>query len=295
MNIHWRRKPGWSKSRQGILEQCPLAYYYNYIGRYEKTEEGKAITQLLKLQKFYFFKGTLIHNAIRGQITQKTLKRPMSQEAAKNLINLEFQRISRDQAKYISEAHNGFVLEESILENEKQDALNQIATFFSVIWPNYQSLEILTHERLENFQIGDIKVWVQPDLVTKNLDGELIISDWKTGKESSVSADTDLQLSVYILWASGYFGIDVEAIGAELCFLKTAQSFPTRRRKEQIDQLKTYIIQEAHNMTSLSKREEFIPKPNFNLCRGCNFATICPEAAIKRAHPADLAKKEALK
>ncbi|MBU2540359.1 MAG: PD-(D/E)XK nuclease family protein [Candidatus Omnitrophica bacterium] len=283
MNTYWKRRPSWSKSRQGILEQCPFAYYYTYIGRYEKTEEGKTITQLLKLQKFYFFKGTLIHSAVRGQITQKISKRPISLEAAKNFIDLEFSKISNDQAKYISEAHNGFPLERSFLENERQDALSQITTFFSVLWPSYESLEILAHERLENFQIGDVKVWVQPDLVTKNLAGELIISDWKTGKEVSVSADTDLQLSVYILWASLHFAVNIEGIGAELTFLKTAQSFPTRRKKEQIDTLKDYIIQQARKMVSFRKKEDFIPKPNFNLCKGCNFATICPAAAMKEA------------
>lgn len=284
MNTYWKKRFSWSKSRQGLLEECPQAYYYNYIGRYEFGKEGDSIKPLLKLQKSYFFKGSLIHSAIRNQITQSSLKRPLSLEAARNFVDLEFKRIANSQAELITEAYNGFPLEDDFLNREKEDSLYQLSTFFTVIWHNYKELRLLTHERLESFLLDGIKVWVQPDLVTKNLSGDIIISDWKTGRPgvaAADAADTDLQLSVYITWAGNHFGVDTERIAAELVYLKIAQTFPTRRTKAQIDEVKEYIKAEAAKMLSVKTKEEFIARPGFRLCKGCNFATICPDTAIK--------------
>lgn len=280
MNTYWKNNFGWSKSRQGLLGDCPLAYYYTYIGRYEHDSEAKLISPLLKLRKFIFYKGEVIHSAIRNQITQHCVGRPMSLEAARNFLKMEFKKIYENQAAYLSEAHNGLPLEENILKAQEEDAQLQIERFFSIIWHNYEQLPVVTQERLEHFFLGDIKVWVQPDFVTKNSAGKLMISDWKTGLDKHVDAETDLQLSVYILWASLHFNIAVAEIGAELVYLKTAQSFPTRRTLSQINELKDYIGNEAAKMLAAKDRSEFLPRPRFNLCKGCNFATICSASAL---------------
>ena len=160
--------------------------------------------------------------------------------------------------------------------------MHQATAFFTVIWHNYKELEFLTHERLENFYLDGLKVWVQPDLVTKNLAGEVIISDWKTGRAGRTDADNDLQLSTYIAWAGIHFAMDVEKIRAELVFLKDAQSFPTKRTKQQIDEVKAYIKKQAQGMLSAQSKDDFEPKPRFNLCKGCNFSSLCSASAAKR-------------
>ena len=111
MNTYWKKNFSWSKSRQGMLETCPLSYYYNYIARFERGPEADSVRPLLKLQKFHFFKGSAIHSVIRAQITQHTMKRPVSLEAAKNFLNFEFEKISKDQKAHISEAKNGFIID----------------------------------------------------------------------------------------------------------------------------------------------------------------------------------------
>ncbi|MEW6008643.1 MAG: PD-(D/E)XK nuclease family protein [Candidatus Omnitrophota bacterium] len=281
MNTYWKKNFSWSKSRQGLWEDCPLAYYYTYIARYEYDNEAKKIEPLLKLNKFYFFKGNIIHSAIRSQITQYRLGRPISEEAAKNLLLIEFKKICDNQANYISEAYNGFPWQEDILLKEQADSLSQLENFFKVIWHSYKNLEFVRHEKLEHFFLENIKVWVQPDLVTKNSQGKLIISDWKSGSENKTDPDSDLQLSVYILWASINFGIALDNIAAELVYLKTTQSLPTCRNQQQIDKLKAYVLKQAEIMLGICDKKEFIAKPKFNLCKGCNFSTICPESATK--------------
>jgi len=283
MNTYWKKTFGWSKSRQGLLEDCPRAYYYNYIGRYEFGKEGANIVPLLKLQKFHFLKGNLIHQAIRNQITQHCLGRPVSLEAAKNFISIEFNKVLNNQQTSLSEAYNGFPFEPDFLSKEKEDSLNQINTFFTVLWHSYKDLEFLTHERLESFMLGNFKVWVQPDLVTKNARNELTISDWKTGSPVSVDSDGDLQLSVYILWASLHFSCEIKNIGAELVYLKTSQSFPTRRALTQIEEVKKYIHDESGKMLAAADKSEFNPTPKLNLCKGCNFSTICEASAVKKS------------
>jgi CRISPR/Cas system-associated exonuclease Cas4 (RecB family) len=281
MNTYWKKNFSWSKSRQGLLEDCPLAYYFTYIARFEPGQEASAIAPLLKLKKFHFFKGNLLHDAVRNQITQSRLARNMSLEAAKNFVSLEFEKIFSNQAQYISESYNGLPLDKSIVEAEKQDCLIQLTNFFTVIWHNYKNLEILTHERLESFMLDTFKIWVQPDLVSKTRQG-LVISDWKTGSADWVDADTDLQLSVYILWASKYYSVNTNNIAAELVYLKTTQSLPTKRTNEQIEWVKQYILQQANKMLEAKDKTEFIPKPRFNLCKGCNFSTICTASAINK-------------
>lgn len=282
MNTYWKKTFGWSKSRQGVLQECPREYYYNYIGRYEYGQEADSINPLRKLQKFYFFKGDIIHQVIRNQITQHCLGRSISPEGAKNFIEMEFNKVCANQNRYLTESYNGFPFEPDWMREEKEDALRQADTFFKVLWHNYNQLQFLTHERLESFMLGNYKVWVQPDLVTKNSKNELMISDWKTGSSEGAAADNDLQLSVYILWAGLHFSYDLLNIGAELVYLKTSQSFPTKRSLAQIEQIKKYIQEESAKMLQAKEKSEFKPKPKFNLCKGCNYSSICEASAAKR-------------
>ena len=78
---------------------------------------------------------------------------------------------------------------------------------------------------VRSFHHRDVRVTVKVDFAGRMPDGTLIITDWKTGWDDD-DYESELQMATYVLWAKEYFTMNVDNIGTELVFLKTAQRNP---------------------------------------------------------------------
>ena len=280
MNTYWRKIFGWSKTRQSLWNECKLAYYYQYIGKWEGMPgdpERERLQKLSKLKKYIFWKGELIHKVIRNQIDRVRHNESLLEAGAKKYFVQEIEEVRQNPGTTIAEVVNGLSIHDVRFEEAKSDGLKQLDNFFTIIWPLYGERKLLECERLNSFQVNGTKVWAQVDLVTQTDEGKIIITDWKTGDERWIDEEKDEQMGVYILWAADYYGMPFDNIFAEFVFLRTAESKPIDRNEEQLENLKETILVRAQEMLSVQNEADFPPHPEERKCRECNFATICPE------------------
>lgn len=279
MNTYWRKIFGWSKTRQALWDECRLAYYYHYIGKWEgfPGDPGRErLQRLSKLKKFLFWKGELIHEVIRNQVALHSQNKPLLEDGARKYFVQQVEEIRQHPKSLITEAVNGLTLDDDRFETVRSDGLKQLDNFFSIIWPQYRDRPLLEYEKLNSFQARGTKVWVQVDLVTQ-IDGEgIVITDWKTGDERWLDSSTDEQMAVYILWAIDHYSIPHSRVSAELVFLRSAESKSIEKSEDSLEELKKSISLRAQKMLSVQNESDFPPNPAERRCLECNFATVCP-------------------
>jgi len=280
MNTYWREIFGWSKTRQALWDECKRAYYYHYIGKWEGfrgDRKRERLQRLSKLKKFIFWKGELIHEVIRNQVTLFSANKPFLQEGAKKYFVQQVEEVRRHPEGSITEAVNGHIVSDERFEAAQTDGLRQLDNFFGLVWPRYRERRLLEYERLTFFEVRGTKVWVRVDLVTQTDDEKVIITDWKTGDERWMDVESDEQMGVYIMWAIDRFDVPLTQISAEFVFLRSGESLSVIRTQQQLEDLKEAISIRAKEMLAVQTEADFPPSPEERKCYECNFATICPE------------------
>jgi CRISPR/Cas system-associated exonuclease Cas4 (RecB family) len=280
MNYYWRKKFGWSKSRQEIWQSCKKAYYYRYIGKWEKEKKEKLMF-LNSLNTIPQIRGGYIHDAIRQQVLQHKAGRNISLISAQNYFKMRFNQVIENPKSFLVEAVNGIEIDIEELKEILNEANRLLENFFNILWHNYKNLKYLSHETLEKFYIKGIPIWVQPDMVTVNPDGMIMISDWKTGKNEE-DPNENIQLGIYTLWAKEKYNCESNKIKAELVYLDSCNSLVTERNKIQLEELENYIVKNAQDMLSVENENDFPANPTPSKCRVCNFATICSESSVEK-------------
>ncbi len=280
MNTYWRKIFGWSKTRQNLWDECRLAYYYHYIGKWEGLPgepEREKLQKLSKLKKFVFWKGELIHEVVRNQVERQKQNQLFLQEGARGYFLQQIEMAKQSPMSFVTEAFNGFPVDNERFAGAAADGLQQIETFFQNIWPRYENRTLLECEKLNSFEIDRTKVWVQVDLITRTDDERTVITDWKTGDEKWIDESTDEQMGVYMLWAISRFHLPLSSVSAELVFLRSGESKSVLRSEAQLQELERAIVLRAGQMLAVQSEQDFSPNPVERKCRECNFATICPE------------------
>jgi CRISPR/Cas system-associated exonuclease Cas4 (RecB family) len=280
MNTYWRKLFGWSKTRQALWDECKLAYYYQYIGKWEgfPGDPGRErLQRLSKIKKFVFWKGELIHEVIRNQMALHSRNKPLLEDGARKYFIQQVEEVKQHPKTIITEAVNGLTLSDDQFEAARSDGLKQLDNFFSIIWPDYRERRLLEYERLNSLQVRETKVWVQVDLITQTEEEKTVITDWKTGDERWIDSNADEQMGVYILWAIDRFSVPATQVSAELVFLRSGESHAIVKTQDQLEELKESIANRAKEMLAVQTETDFPPDPANRRCRECNFATICPE------------------
>lgn len=284
MNEYWKEIFGWSWSRQKTWDACRLRYYYSYIGKWEgfKGDTNRERLQWLSRKTAqYMLEGQLVHEAIRSQINQWAIGRPINREAAKRLYEYELNRVRKSPRDFLINEINGFPINDEKYDKWLDDGLLLLDNFFDIIWPNYDKYKYVQHEDFDSFKIEGIKVWTKVDLVTKMEDGTIMITDWKTGKVDEDAEENRRQLLGYALWAMEKFGVDESLVHAEVRFLRDpgGNPRPIKASKDELEKFRAFILENAKEMLSVKSPADFPPNPSERMCQECAFATVCPEGA----------------
>lgn len=281
MNDYWRKVFGWSASRQRTWDQCRRKYYYSYIGKWEgfKGDLNREKLQWLNRKKcWYMVEGSLIHEAIEGQINQWAVGRPVSKEAARNLFSFRLREIRTAPREFLVDEINGSHIDAEKFERCSRSGTELLDRFFDIIWPNYEPLDYVRHEEFDSFDVDGVRIWTKVDLVTKMSDGTIVVTDWKTGKPGESEENED-QLATYILWAMSKFHVDVGSVRGEIRYLKDPSGKPmlVQADRTQLQRLKDTIASGSRMMLSVASAADFPSTPSDKACVQCQFATICPD------------------
>jgi CRISPR/Cas system-associated exonuclease Cas4 (RecB family) len=254
----------WSFSRFQIFKTCPKAFWFNM------HSNGRS-RNLISLNSIV---GTIVHKSIAHLITMWAKGNYVSDKEVKQCGLTLMKRLWENRNHIIIEYINEMPPDENI-NTKIQNSINiQLERFFLYIWPTFSNDSYVTHEKLFELNISGYKVLVRPDLVTKDLTGNIVITDWKTG----ISHDDFLESSQvygYGLWATNYYGIDPERIILKVINLRTGRKiggkFSLEKREETLERIKSQIKE----LDSISQGEIPEAKPEFNKCKECSHLKFC--------------------
>lgn len=146
--------------------------------------------------------------------------------------------------------------------------------FFLYIWPTFANDRYVTHEKLSELNIDGYRLFIKPDLVTKDPFGNLVITDWKTS-----SAYDDLiesfQVLTYALWATRYYETDPQRVVLEVVNLRTGRRIRSKFSQEQEKETWETIKFQYMELESIYLEEIPQPKPEPNKCKGCLHLKHC--------------------
>lgn len=278
----WKSQFGWSRTAQNIWDDCKLQFYFQYISRYHKQvppDKKRTIARLKRLNKFNFWKGQVVHDVIKYFLD---INREKGEEVTRgtDLIRYFEEKAESDSTKFqetITEYHNGVSISRERVDEAIDDGRRQVHNFLE-LWPEYSANEYILHETLEQFLLGrpNIRVWAKCDLVTKDENGEILITDWKAGREEYEDVDTSDQIGAYILWAiAKRIADDPFAIKAEFVFLKNGRRKASRRTIAQLEELTSKIVKLTSTYFEVSHLNHLPPNPDKWRCVECNYCSLC--------------------
>jgi len=135
-----------------------------------------------------------------------------------------------------------------------------------------------TEERFE-IKIGEATVVGRIDRMDKMADGQVAITDYKTGKpQTQEDADDSLQLSVYALAAAEKWQYRADHLAFQN--LEDNSRAVTRRSDKELEAARLKIADLASRIAA----GNFDPKPGF-YCRFCAYHSLCPATEKKLSSP----------
>lgn len=208
--------------------------------------------------------GAAMHRVLRAYYDSVRFQRPMQEDALIELLRADLVE-AEIQDRYQHELY------------EKQ-GVDQIREFL-VACGRTPTPDVLHTEEFFEVRFGETVVVGRIDRVDKLPDGQVVITDYKTGKpQSQEDADESLQLSIYALAAREKWGYHAD----HLAFynLEGNSSVITRRNEAQLTEARSRVQEVAESIAA----NNFDAKTGFH-CNFCAYRNLCP-ATEKRLYTA---------
>ena len=291
----------WSKSRDGLIKECPRKYNYHYYGSWEgwlaeadpKTRE---LYILKKLTNRKMWAGGVVHDTIEALLNVVKQGGPVPdgsllEEKAIKRMRSEF-RSSRNGAYRTNPKSFGLVeheyghgIDDEEWRSNAEDVKLCIRNFLeSDLFAAIKELppdKILAVEQKETFDVDGVRVWSRMDYAADEK-GTCAIYDWKTGDPAY--ADGSLQLACYLLFAMERWNYGIESIETAEYYLKTKELIPYKLGGEEIEKEKETIRTSVDSMRSYLKNRErnepleedrFPASGSHRSCGRCNYLRPC--------------------
>ena len=128
-------------------------------------------------------------------------------------------------------------------------------------------------ERGFSFKLGEHLVRGRVDRVDELPDGSYELIDYKTGRpKSEDDLREDVQLSLYQLAARESW--EVEARAGSYYYVLDNEKVPVAHSNDELARVKATVEEIAEGIL----KQEFEPKPSYELCSFCDYRIICPAA-----------------
>jgi hypothetical protein len=300
--VRWLRDVKWSYSRRGVLEQCPLRYYFEYYAlrvALERGGEGADRLRFLKaLQNRHERIGSIAHTVIAAFL-RSARKRDLW--GSGRLVDWGVSIFRRDLAfsggkvngdRLIAAKYTPVRLTEYFYHLARapelcRDAEERLASGLRNFAVNSAFEEFREGGAHENAIIeGRISIKGFPCSATGTIDlafpsGPLFkVIDWKLGEPSRDGGDS-LQLATYALGLVSKGLANQEAIRAEKAYLTVGEVVHCSISDSILARARGRILQDAERMAMLHEHgiqgvaEAFTPCAQRRVCMLCSFREIC--------------------
>jgi superfamily I DNA/RNA helicase/RecB family exonuclease len=128
-------------------------------------------------------------------------------------------------------------------------------------------------ERSFAFKLGDHLLRGRVDRVDRRQDGSYELIDYKTGKSKTEDElREDVQLSLYQMGAREAWRLETSA--QSYLYVLTGEKVPVEHSQEELERVKATVAEIADGIM----KQEFEPKPSYEVCSFCDYRIICPAA-----------------
>ena len=245
-----------SPSKIASFKDCALAFRLSVIDRLPEPPSPHAA------------KGTLVHRALELLMWEE--------EPADRTEAAAFSKLERAVPEILDgEEYAGLPWEDGERDSFVADARQLVSNYFRLEYPRH--VKVLGTELRMSVQLGDLKLSGIIDRLELDEDGELVVTDYKTGRAPSESFEQNRLGGVhfYAFLCEQVFGR--RPVRIQLLHLREPLAISAAPSDQSIRGMQQQTTAIWSAVEQACQREDFRPKPG-RLCSYCAYHEFCPAA-----------------
>ncbi|STB00441.1 PD-(D/E)XK nuclease family protein [Clostridium baratii] len=305
----------WSISRVKTIKSCLREYYYTYYGSHrgwdpEASYEQKYSWRLKKLTNIWLAFGDVIHKAIKNIIDFKknNIDKEIDVDALKEFVRTNLNIIVKQSSRkdsilrwneypkgnmLLEYYYDGKLEREEILEIKERieqcvENIFESKTFFDINKGEYLDILKVDEGNFDYFFHEGVKVFALIDLLYLDNDRNIVIVDWKTGKQNEEDRE---QLLVYLLYVMEKYNVPVEKVKGRVEYLLQGEHVEYSFTNDDVEHIKNRISLEINVINALlvdennnipKDKDTFIMCDEDFKCNKCKYRRLCKKERVIR-------------
>lgn len=305
----------WSISRIKTIKSCLREYYYTYYGSHrgwdpEASYEQKYSWRLKKLTNIWLAFGDVIHKAIKNIIDFKknNIDKEIDVDALKEFVRTNLNIIVKQSSRkdsilrwneypkgnmLLEYYYDGKLEREDILEIKERieqcvENIFESKTFFDINKGEYLDILEVDEGNFDYFFHEGVKVFALIDLLYLDNNRNIVIVDWKTGKQNEEDRE---QLLVYLLYVMEKYNVPVEKVKGRVEYLLQGEHVEYNFTNEDVEHIKNRISLEINVINALlvdennnipKDKDTFIMCDEDFKCNKCKYRRLCKKERVIR-------------
>jgi hypothetical protein len=256
---------GWSVSKQNLWEDCPKAYYYQYIHSWKLCWEEKDRFKILKgLQTVPLIHGTHISAILRKVLNGELLR---DIDGLKELFEKEMKETFAKGRERVTERYNGLDMSDEYFERHIENGKKEIEYFVAEICPKVKDMEMKAVDKRGKYTMEGRAFYSAPDFLAVDDQGVWHLMDWKSGTGAGTGeSPLDLQLTTYAHYAINYTakGRKPNKIKLYVVFLQDpSKNVEKDLTDEMLEETKSKVMPEERKCSFATSRPSVMRKSTF--------------------------------
>lgn len=298
--VDFKNEFSWSKSRDGLFNECKRKYYFNHYGCWggwdpTAPERIRELYILKNLSTRQIWIGQVVHDIIKYYLTK--LKSGEDVISSHLIFKLK-KRLKEDFECSETGIYKKFPKKCGLVEHEykmliSKDEWDELFKYAEKCIMNFYNSDILKEIKREDidkwlfledflsFDFEGTKVYLSIDFAIKDKDNRVVLYDWKTGKERDV--EMDVQLACYALYVLQKWNLSPDRIIIKKFNVALGKEDEFKATTQIIEDIKDYMRKSIEDMKNILKdrenniaEEKNFPKTtNVKNCLRCNFKKVC--------------------